>query len=244
MGRQKKVKVSPQPGLLPESLVRVRKNQNFNVPNDLTEIVDGEFDWLHEIDPECKRILTIDPGLNFIGVAIKVSETLTLTGNIFPSTYLSSGLRKGKANNVPKVQGTRRLVFIRESIRNLLTLVKPEYVAYESAALSFGPTRGKVFSMGEAYGLVKSELQHYMNQTGALGRGFTPTALKKICSGDGKASKDKVCESLYTLFQVQYDFKVEDDEADALVMLKALDQWVRGFSKMATLPSNILELKQ
>lgn len=163
-------------------------------------------------------VVGIDPSLTSTGFAYYDSQAKCHTGRIRP-------------NNLRDLD---RLRFIEGSILKLLAKVEQEtgervtHVAYEDYAMGKGGkgNPGRVFSIGEAGGIMKMAL----HKAGVSILLVSPGSLKKFITGKGNTPKDEI--PYYIAEHWGYNVQ-QNDEADAFGLLKMAEAFVspRGTRK-------------
>jgi Holliday junction resolvasome RuvABC endonuclease subunit len=160
--------------------------------------------------PDTPLFMGIDASFNSTGICLARGSHVAC-GRIIPG-------KRNRGNGFEiQANGSSRVVFQQFSVKEILMIARPEYVAIESQAV--GRTANMISEHGEFQGVIKSEIWQFFQNSG-LGQ-FTkvaPTQLKLFATGSGKATKEEVCNEIATLFGITFDPKKEDDEADAFIL--------------------------
>lgn len=116
-----------------------------------------------------------------------------------------------------------RLVYIYDTINELVDEYKPEYAAIEGYA--YGGI-GRTFSMAEAGGVFRLALAQKNIPTVEI----PPTTLKKYITGKGNADKSLIKKTIHSLFDVKIK---THDEVDAFALaVTGLDYFNNEVSKL------------
>lgn len=136
------------------------------------------------------KVVGLDPSLTSFGYAVVEDDTNGPSG----------ALR-------PKMKGTHRLEFIRDTIMALLARQEPDLVVYEGYAM--GSRVGNLFHIGELGGVMRLALYEAGHKVLLV----PPTSLKLFVTGNGSAKgKDIIMRTL----EKQHGCKFRtSDEADA-----------------------------
>jgi len=136
------------------------------------------------------KILGVDGSLTSSGLCV-LDDTKVIDTNTIP-TY--------------DLRGVSRLVYIKKIIRGYLEAHKPDVVVVEGPAM--GVKGGRVFDMGEMYGLIKMESCRVCKDVIQV----APTSMKKFITGKGNAKKPQIRDALLTKWDIDID---QEDIADA-----------------------------
>ena len=155
------------------------------------------------------RILGIDPGLATLGFAILeiVDDKKTL-------------IEFGVIRTSPKKTKGERLEEIYQDISAVINEYKPKICCIEQIFFSKNVTTG--ISVSEARGVVLLALQ----EAQVPHREFSPSALKRNLTGDGRADK-KAMQKMVMLELGLTEIPKPDDAADAISLALALSSELR-----------------
>lgn len=143
------------------------------------------------------KILGVDPGLRSTGYGIVEVRGNQLTALAF-----------GEIRNPPARLPSRCLVFIGDSLRDLVTAHQPEVMAVEGlvyvqntkVAFTLGQVRGVALAVAAAHGLTIYE--------------YAPRKVKQAVTGLGGAGKQQVAQMVKALLGVSA--RMSTDASDAL----------------------------
>ena len=153
---------------------------------------------LHECEDEEMRVLGIDPGLATMGWGIVDAE-----GS-------KAALRAaGALITRPEDALPQRLLSLYRDTRDLLTLYKPDEIAFEELFFSKNITTG--IAVGHARGCVLCACAEY----GRPMYEYTPMQIKQSVTGYGKADKHQMQHMVKLLLGMD-DIIRPDDAADAV----------------------------
>lgn len=146
-----------------------------------------------------KKILSIDPGYERIGIAIIEKTFEKKDSLVFSECFKTS----------TKIPFAERLRNIGEEVEKVIKKHKPEALAIET--LYFTTNQKTVMGVSEARGAIvyvaaKNNLKIYE---------YTPPQIKVAVTGYGKASKDMVMSMVPKLIDIKKEIK-SDDELDAI----------------------------
>jgi crossover junction endodeoxyribonuclease RuvC len=144
-------------------------------------------------------IAGIDQSLNSTGIVIINAETSEI--------LVSKAIVLNKNSKTPNLFGAERLIYIRDTIWELLKLHGAQFVVLEG--YSFGSRGSSIFDLGEIGGAIRV-LAHDL---GLPFETIPPKTLKKYIAGNGNASKEEMAESILTKYGLTFG---SNDEADAL----------------------------
>jgi crossover junction endodeoxyribonuclease RuvC len=150
-------------------------------------------------------ILGIDPALNNTGVAV-----LQISNNSPSLLHLSTiKQQKNKKQNCDQ-EINHKLLFLHQELQKILQKFKPNQVAVEETFVNINPLSS--LKLGQARGVII--LTVAINNI-ALTQ-YTPTAVKKTITGNGRADKIQVQKMLNILLP-KYNF-LDNDQSDALAI--------------------------
>ncbi len=137
-------------------------------------------------------VLSIDPGTRFTGYAVIDGEELRTYGCIEPQTSLDLG---------------QRLVTISKYIRDLIRSYQPDIIVCEDQ--HGGKNTKTLMSLREVTGIVRLAAAEYNTEFKLI----HATSIKKSVTGDGRASKDKVRDTVNGKYSVSI---TNDNISDAI----------------------------
>lgn len=168
-----------------------------------------------------RYIISFDISLN--GTGYCVLDTIYKNPSI-----VEVGNLKMKANYTLQ----QKLGIISGRTKELMSRYQPlhEDVYLERSFSRFNKSTQAIY---RARGVIEAELLNYNLIE------FTPSNVKKIITGDGKASKEEVMKSMCEIFDTDENFFETDDESDALAVAyvgylerqKKLDKGKKGTKK-------------
>lgn len=152
-----------------------------------------------KIDTTKKTILGIDPGTLVMGFGIIEQSGSQLC-------YKDMGVLNLKKETDPLV----KLLRIHQEINRLIDLYKPSQVSIE--APFYGKNPQSLIKLGRAQGVAIAA---------AMNRGlevfeYAPLKIKQSITGNGKASKEQVCQMLFALLHINEQKPSLLDASDAL----------------------------
>lgn len=148
-----------------------------------------------------KIIAGIDQSLNSTGVVILDKAT----GIPIASKAIAINGRAG----TPKLFGANRLIYIRNTVWEMLKLYKVDFIVIEG--YSFGSRGASIFDLGEIGGAIRI-LAHDL---GIPFETIPPKTLKKYTTGNGNATKDEMAEAIEAKYNITFE---TTDEADAFAL--------------------------
>jgi crossover junction endodeoxyribonuclease RuvC len=150
-------------------------------------------------------ILGIDPALNNTGIAV-----LQIKNNSPNLLHLSTIKQKNnqQQSSLPKID--HKLLFLHQELQNILQKFQPNEVAIEETFVNINPLSS--LKLGQARGAIM--LSVAINNLPISQ--YTPTAVKKTITGNGKADKLQVQKMLNILLP-KHDFS-DNDQSDALAV--------------------------
>lgn len=146
--------------------------------------------------PNSRRILGVDPGLNHLGWAVIETEgpaMRTLAFGVF---------------DVPKGELPERLAALSRHLTDCITRHRPDCAAIERVFVNINPQ--STLRLGEARGAAIAALA----VAGLAVEEFTPSEIKQCVTGSGRADKAMVQRMVTTLLQLSEEPRT--DAADAL----------------------------
>lgn len=178
-------------------------------------------------NPGPERILGIDPGLNITGYGVIESSR---RGPVL--------LEAGVVRGTPKTSLTLRVAEIYEGVREIVGRYEPHAMAIEELYSHYKRPRTAIL-MGHARGVLCLAAA----QGGMDVHHYPATKIKKLTTGNGRASKEQIQHA------IQREFRLDNppeppDVADALAAalchyhLHGLPQMSSPFSNPATSPKS------
>lgn len=143
------------------------------------------------------RVLGIDPGSTRAGYGVIDASSGSLT-------HISSGIL-----SVSGATQSERLVSLRASLENLVSVSRPERVGIER--LFFSKNRKTAIEVAQARGVIIETISSH----GIPILEFTPAQVKAAVTGDGAAAKDAVARMVSRLLSLP-PVRLLDDATDAL----------------------------
>lgn len=147
-----------------------------------------------------KRILSIDPGYDRIGIAI-LEKSLKKDTLIFSECF----------NTDKKEKVSERIYSVGQEVKRIIDKYKPEILAIEK--LYFTTNQKTAMGVAEARGVIMYEAQ----TKGLTIYEYTPGEIKLAVTGYGKASKDMVMNMVPKLIHIKECIS-SDDELDAIAI--------------------------
>lgn len=145
--------------------------------------------------------LALDLSLNGPGFAVLAVEPSTKKPILLDVRSLV--LTRHKTHG-PKLHATS------EVIEHLVEMYEPTHIVREKGFSRFPATTQSLFKVVGA-----TELSLYRKGFDKVSE-IAPTSVKKLTTGNGKASKDEVADAVYSILQItQKDYFANDDETDA-----------------------------
>ena len=146
------------------------------------------------------RILGIDPGFAILGWGIIESDGSHLV-------YINHGVITTK----PDMRFQDRLVKIKNDLKDLLVLYKPDEIVFEE--LFFARNVTTALTVGAARGCVVTAAAEYTDKLYE----YTPMQVKQAIVGYGRAEKFQI-QQMVKLLLCLNDIPTPDDAADALAV--------------------------
>ena len=150
-------------------------------------------------------ILGIDPALNNTGIAV-----LQIKNNSLNLLNLSTIKQKNNQQQNSLYRIDHKLLFLHQELQNILQKFQPNEVAIEETFVNVNPLSS--LKLGQARGAII--LSVAINNLPIFQ--YTPTAVKKTLTGNGKADKLQVQKMLNILLP-KHDF-LDHDQSDALAV--------------------------
>jgi len=165
-----------------------------------------------------KRILGIDPSITSTGWAVLEYEEDELVNIITPEKEesLFKGNYKPELLDYDNIEtdsdktDRKRFYQIYEQLEKIIKFYKPEIISIEDQYSSLNPKTLKRLSHVRGVCMFLAEMYQkdmYL---------YYPTSVKKIASGNGRASKEEMTEAINEYFDLGLNFKKENDKADAI----------------------------
>lgn len=151
--------------------------------------------------PEKIRILGIDPGTRYTGVAI-----IDRTGNQLKHVYSSTII------TVKEKSLEQKLFLIFKGIKAVIEEFKPAAAGIERIFHSVNVHSSLI--LGHARGVAMLGIRMQDIEL----REFAPTEVKSAVVGVGRASKDQVAAMVRVLLNLDRQKKMREDESDALAI--------------------------
>jgi len=150
-------------------------------------------------------ILGIDPALNNTGLAV-----LQIINNSINLLHLSTIKQKNNQQELNNNEIDHKLLFLHQQLQDILQKFQPNEVAIEETFVNVNPLSS--LKLGQARGAII--LTVAINNLPIFQ--YTPTAVKKTITGNGKADKLQVQKMLNILLP-KYNF-LDNDQSDALAV--------------------------
>ncbi|MBI4127084.1 crossover junction endodeoxyribonuclease RuvC [Candidatus Peregrinibacteria bacterium] len=150
------------------------------------------------------RILGIDPGLNITGFAVLDSTDSKKELVTF-----------GVIRTSPKTEKSTRLKEIYDDLKSILARSKPDICSIEQ--IFFSKNVSTAIAVSEARGVAILAL----NESGLPFHEYTPSAMKKALTGNGRADKKSIQKMVMLELKLK-EMPKPDDAADALSLALAL----------------------
>ena len=150
-------------------------------------------------------ILGIDPALNNTGIAV-----LQIKNNSPNLLHLTTIKQKNNQKANSECEINHKLLFLHQELQNILQKFQPNEVAIEETFVNINPLSS--LKLGQARGAII--LSVAINNLPISQ--YTPTAVKKTITGNGKADKLQVQKMLNILLP-KHDF-LDNDQSDALAV--------------------------
>ncbi len=144
-----------------------------------------------------KKVLGIDPSLTGTGISFR-------NGSVAYTERVQTELRD-----------MRRLIYIRDRVREYAHHVKPDLIAYEGYAMGFGKgMAGKIFDRAELGGILKLMFIEEFDATVLV---VPPNSLKLFMTGKGRLSKGDKGKKEFSEYASKHRGRgfMSFDEADA-----------------------------
>lgn len=165
-----------------------------------------------------KKILGIDPSITSTGWAVleydedKIKNIITpeKSESLFKGDYKPELLDYDNILTDKDKTDRKRFYQIYEQLEKVIKFYKPKVISIEDQYSSLNPktlkrlshVRGVCMFLAEMY-----QKEMYL---------YYPTSVKKIASGNGRASKEDMVDAINEYFGLELDFKKENDKADAI----------------------------
>ena len=149
-------------------------------------------------------ILGIDPALNNAGVAV-----LQIINNS-PSLLHLSTIKQKNNQQETNNQINHKLLFLHQELQDVLQKFQPNEVAIEETFVNVNPLSS--LKLGQARGAII--LSVAINNLPIFQ--YTPTAVKKTITGNGKADKPQV-QKMLNILLTKHNF-LDNDQSDALAV--------------------------
>lgn len=150
------------------------------------------------------KIIGIDPGLQITGYSLIEFE---------PNSHNNYNLLEcGAIKTSSKQPYIKRLQVLREDMYSLLNNLQPDYIAIE--LLYFSTNIKTAIHVAQARGVILEAISHINPQEIFE---FTPTQMKQIITGNGRADKLEIQEEIKNIFSLENIIK-PDDVNDAVAM--------------------------
>ena len=148
-----------------------------------------------------QKFLGIDPGLNNTGWGI---VEYTSNDNYKLIDY---GVFKTKASDTLEI----RLIFIFDSIFNLIKLQKPDKISMERVFVNINPSTSEKLIMARTAAFL------FIAKSGYNVIEFAPNEIKKAITNNGRSSKDLIKLKVQQILNIKENIK-KSDAADALAI--------------------------
>ena len=156
-------------------------------------------------------ILGIDQGLASCGYGI-IQFKETKKGIVFEKVLDYGVIKTTTKNTTPE-----RLVYIHEKLTNLVDTYKPKAIACERLFYS-SPGKGKRKKSASIIttNMVTGLLVLVAGQKNLIFKDFVPSSVKKEITGNGRATKEEIIETIPTLLKIDEGVVKIEHQADAL----------------------------